>query len=239
MLIEWPDRFYHTTADTIDHIDPGSLRRNGTAAAACALWLAAAGPDEAGWLEQQAVGRFVGDLGRIYARSAGQSAEDAARSLRYRVERQKECLAWIGRLDGITRSGDARVASELERVAVSLGAVASENLDYETGHSRLGAAADWRVERVYPGPISHFAHVGLLTTEEQDAFNQLCSDHPRAAGCLYRRISHWIDGRRTLAEISERLFQETGQRDDEFLVPFVEALEKVGLVRVRRETAGL
>ena len=33
MLIQWPDRFYHTSADTPDRTDPGSLARAGSLAA--------------------------------------------------------------------------------------------------------------------------------------------------------------------------------------------------------------
>ena len=50
MLLQWPDRFYHTSADTLDKVDPAMLGRVGVAAAAYLWWLATAGPRRpAGW----------------------------------------------------------------------------------------------------------------------------------------------------------------------------------------------
>jgi len=43
MLIQWPDAYYHTSADTPDKVSPDSLGRNGALAAAYAYWLATPG----------------------------------------------------------------------------------------------------------------------------------------------------------------------------------------------------
>ena len=58
MLIEWPDRFYHTSADTPEHIDPDSLARTAALAAAYAYWLATPGEQEVSSLGFQMVARF-------------------------------------------------------------------------------------------------------------------------------------------------------------------------------------
>jgi hypothetical protein len=58
MLIQWPDRFYHTSFDTVDKVDPVSLRRSGLLAATYAAFLAAAGTEEAAWLAREAHARY-------------------------------------------------------------------------------------------------------------------------------------------------------------------------------------
>ena len=53
MLIQWPDKFYHTSEDTVDKVDPQSLAVAATVAATYAYFLAQAGLPEAEWLLQE------------------------------------------------------------------------------------------------------------------------------------------------------------------------------------------
>ncbi len=50
MLIQWPDRFYHSTLDTPEQVDPAALALAARSAAAYAAFLASAGPAEIRWL---------------------------------------------------------------------------------------------------------------------------------------------------------------------------------------------
>ena len=50
MLIQWPDRYYHSDLDTPDRCDPASLALAARAAATYAGFVAAAGPAELTWL---------------------------------------------------------------------------------------------------------------------------------------------------------------------------------------------
>lgn len=50
MLIQWPDRFYHSTLDTAEQVDPASLALAARSAATYAAFLASAGPQEIRWL---------------------------------------------------------------------------------------------------------------------------------------------------------------------------------------------
>ena len=65
MLLQWPDKFYHTSADTIDKVDPEMLARVGVAAAAYLWWFATAGPREVAWLGPAVVSRAEAALGRL------------------------------------------------------------------------------------------------------------------------------------------------------------------------------
>jgi hypothetical protein len=61
-LLQWPDKYYHTSADTPDKVDPAMLDRIGGLAAAYAYFIASAGPDEAGWLGHEMTSRFKREL---------------------------------------------------------------------------------------------------------------------------------------------------------------------------------
>jgi hypothetical protein len=105
MLIQWPDRFYHTSADTPDRVSADSLGRSGALAAAYAAWLATAGEREAGWLAHLMLTRFATEANRLAmrtieaareARDAGERARirrDYERGSRFRAERMVSSLA--------------------------------------------------------------------------------------------------------------------------------------------------
>ncbi len=65
MLIQWPDRFYHTSADTPERVSPESLARSGALAAAYAWYLGAAGPAQARWLGDWMVERYRAQAARL------------------------------------------------------------------------------------------------------------------------------------------------------------------------------
>ena len=68
MLIQWPDKFYHTSEDTLDKVDPASLSVVGDLAATYLYFLANAGTDEATWLGYEMASRYKGQLaGRLQA----------------------------------------------------------------------------------------------------------------------------------------------------------------------------
>lgn len=75
------DRFWHTTADTIDKIDPQALARVAVLAASYAYTLAASGSEEAEWLAEEAAADGREELARASATRAAElrAATSAAR----------------------------------------------------------------------------------------------------------------------------------------------------------------
>ncbi len=116
MLIEWPDRFYHTSFDTIEKVDPASLRRAGLLAATYAAFLAGAGGEESVWLAYEAQTAYktrIARTGQDASTCIRQSKTDAAsgpaiardldrlkKRLLYLADRQQAILAWLERLGG-------------------------------------------------------------------------------------------------------------------------------------------
>ncbi len=122
MLIQWPDRFYHTSFDTIDKVDPASLRRAGLLAGAYAAFLAGAGGEQAAWLAYEAQTSYKSLVGRTGqdaltaiqlspaiaggvqdvagAQSMAADVERVKQHLLYLAGRQQASLAWLERLGG-------------------------------------------------------------------------------------------------------------------------------------------
>jgi len=61
-IAQWPDRFYHTSLDTIDKVDPEMLRKVALMTATYAYFIANVGVGEAIWLAKEVVARLEGGL---------------------------------------------------------------------------------------------------------------------------------------------------------------------------------
>jgi aminopeptidase YwaD len=127
MLNQWPDAYYHTSADTPDKVSPESLGRSGALAAAYAYWLATAGHAEARWLGHWMATRFSAQAGRdsveaserLGALPAGDTAKRARllaehrRRSEFREERMVVALGTLVRLD-------PRVQPEIAEMSVRI-----------------------------------------------------------------------------------------------------------------------
>lgn len=77
MIIQWPDKFYHTSWDTIDKVDPEMLRKVGLLTATYAYFIANAGRDEALWLCHEVTARFKADLSTTVHKEVTDILEEA------------------------------------------------------------------------------------------------------------------------------------------------------------------
>jgi len=89
MLINWPDKYYHTSLDTPEKVSPDMLRRVAAMTATYAYWFASAGDREALWLGQRLKSCAVESI---------QSVFDEAQELLLADEQPEESsLTWLGR----------------------------------------------------------------------------------------------------------------------------------------------
>ncbi len=154
MIIEWPDRFYHTSADTPEKTDPRTLARNGLLAATYAWFIANAGPAEVAW------------LGREMA------ARAKARVLR---EVQAAVTRVMEREQGAGQGNDA--GTELARALAAL----RKRLDYITERESLALAS---LQRLSPevDPAGWQAEVAELARAELTRAEAAVRDHTRRLG---------------------------------------------------------
>jgi aminopeptidase YwaD len=258
MLIQWPDRFYHTSADTPDRTDPHSLARAGSLAAMYAYWLATASPAETTWLGYEMVARFKASaieatqvaVTRAMSIADGellaQAMADLDRRLAYRLDRHKASLRTLKCLAPIECPVDdftAEVEQELNRElawakrAVDL-QVAALGLDALPGTQPRNLseedqeAAELVPVRQVPGPVSLGQHVHRLGQESRERWHQLLK--ARKDGSHWTLVPlalYWADGARSVLDIADLVELEVGKRDVELMLAYFRLLEKLGFVK--------
>jgi hypothetical protein len=120
MLIQWPDKYYHTSEDTLDKVDPKSLARAAVLTATYAYFLAAAGQDEVIWLAGEMAGLYGTEAARVARRAAGGPQAPKTRAM-LEFARDRKCadIDSLRRLLPCTPSpaAEAALAAAKQRVA--------------------------------------------------------------------------------------------------------------------------
>ncbi len=225
MLIQWPDRFYHTAADTPDRTDPRSLARSGALSAAYAYWLSTAGPQEATWLGYEMVARFKIRLASMAqetvtkalaledGQALAQTTADLDRKLAYLLDRQQAALGTLARLAPVECPVD-EFQAEAVRVAgrelawakggidlrtVALGLDAMPPLPPRELSEEEQAASELVPVRLAPGPIPLGSLLPSLSEEDQEAWRKLLKE--RKGGSHYTLLPlalFWADSERSV-----------------------------------------
>lgn len=224
MLIQWPDRYYHTSHDTADKTDPASLELAVRCASGYAAFLASAGEPERRWL-LEAVGRGA----RRRALEAV-DAEDGVRRLEREARRGAAALTSLG-----------RIGVEAERISEEQRAF-DEFLRRE---ARMALADPWaggppltgrnsRPRRVLKAPLHGQRHLlpGFRELPEQERERWHRLDHSSANAEVLAELAWFCcDGRRTIDDIAREVWLETGWHEPETIETFFDAAERAGLCR--------
>jgi hypothetical protein len=256
LLIQWPDRYYHTAADTPDRTDPRSLARSGALSAAYAYWLATASINETAALGYEMVARFKGRLVReaqdavSRAGKAGappdQAVEALDRRLAFRMERQHAALATLERLAPlgcllprlqaeVQRAAERELAWAQEAIRLtSLGGPPGEGSGHVPGgepSEQIDEASRLVPVRQIRGPVPLSDHLGRLSAEERAEWQEL--DKARkddGTGTLLTLALYWADGARSVLDITGLVELETGVRDLELVLAYFRVLARLGMV---------
>ena len=257
MLIQWPDRFYHTTADTMDMVDPKSLERAGTLASSYLYWLARAGDEQASWLGWEMVSRYERRLGEYVQAEAtkllGLEPEARARAwerldakVEYAQDRALsalETLERVGNVQALLPGWRAEVEEISDRVLDR-----SRRQIRPNTLSDVSPQADAWFERAsqfipvrrYRGPIMDMAAPLAAVPLDKPglaAWRQLYTDILNWR-MLRAYAEYWTDGRRTLAEIAKLVEMETGQALGPSIETYFRLLEKAGVMEILAEENG-
>jgi hypothetical protein len=257
MLIQWPDRYYHTAADTPNRTDPNSLARAGTLAAAYAYWLATADVQAATWLGYQMAARFKTQLvdtaqDTVTRAMALDDAQDLVRvigeldqRLAYLLDRYKaslfsltslaplECLIAALQADG-ERAAQRELSWASGAVDLRAAAFGLEPLpdlpapSLSAEERQAGALVPVRKTR---GPVPFEECLRRLDKEDRESWRQLLKARKgRAHHTLTALALYWADGDRSILEIADLIELETGTRDLEMLLSYFHLLEKLDLI---------
>lgn len=215
MLIQWPDRYYHSSYDTPDRSDPRSLALAVRCAATYAGVLAGLTDRDrttlAQWVRRGAERRML----------AACDASDPERVVTRERVRAAAAAASLARI-GVDEAIRSRITDAIEtRIRNEGSSIGTE-----------GPAADSRVPvRTLAAPLhmQRFLIAGWtrLDRAAQDAWRE--REESTADGLLIGEIA-WAacDGRRTIDEIAHLVWLETGHRAPEFVAAFFDWTGSLG-----------
>ena len=249
MLNQWPDRFYHTSLDTLDKVDPRMLARVGAVAATYAYWIANAGPQEAVWLGHEMVARFKGEILRLVQgkvtevmgeKTAGLSTvlNELKRQGEFLVEREHGALASLKRLSpSLDVEGWKREVAEFARAELARGQAIIRDQVEELPQTpptepteEEKRAAGMIPRRLYRGPIWAPRYLHKLSPADRERWYRLGKEYKEAMRVVPVLALYWADGKRTLLEIAQRVELEMGRREVSLLMEYFELLSRMGLI---------
>lgn len=252
-LWQHPERFYHSSEDSPDKVDPASLQKVGEVTTTYLYFLAQAGPREALWLAHEVAAEakkeLIGEASRWIERQVGKEEEGReaveVRELRERLsylrDRQREALYSVQRLLGQVplpplHASLETLAAQLDEVMDREIAAAKATVAAATGREAVeGQTPQWTpIEAKAAGMVVHRNVLGTLTLETlPPEARDSCKWGPGWMAA-YQQHSWWFDGKRSLLEAARLASQELGALDLEDFIAYVEFLERYGYVRVER-----
>jgi hypothetical protein len=264
MLIQWPDKYWHTSEDTLDKVDANMLVVVGAVAASYAYFVANAGAREARWLGLEMAARFRARLAETVQDGLTQAlASDQAdnlpkarskleRKIDFMAERETKAIASLSRL----ASGQERMLSDLQADVASAAHGAWQRaqnaLNEQAKHLGMEQASplapaqpdEWEQragtmvpERVHRGPVTAVFYMHRLSQAEREEAHRWLKEHGKAYRALSVLANYWVDGARTVLDIADCVEMESGQRNVELLVRHFDLLGRLGLMTVKQAGA--
>jgi hypothetical protein len=219
MLIQWPDRYYHSSLDTPDKTSPASLALTVRCAATYAGFLAAAGPAEREWL-LQAVGRGA----RRRLLKAADAPEGSGAGTRERL-RGKQSLATLARI-GVESGRIDQAQRDLSRFAEREG-VPDERPERKDVPDRMRRVP----ARALSAPL-HYQRFLLegwsgLPREAREEWRR--REQSTQDGLVLADLAWYAcDGRRSLDQITGLVALETGRHEPDSIEQFFESVAQLG-----------
>lgn len=244
MLMQWPDRYYHTSADTPDKVSADVLRRVVIASASYAYTCALASEKDLVWIAALA-GR---GLRRMIAEHMAQFVASEARNwitpefkTRFLTGMGDQTLRSVGHLlpEGKNLKAHIKVEARAIGQAVKREAAVSASHRGLTGgrlrrqRPRGETYTGIVVKRLTPGPVDSRALSMRLTSARKKQRQRWVRREKRAA-LMETLALYWANGRRSLREISHLVAAEIGTSNPDFLKFYFETLEEAGIVKLSR-----
>ncbi len=235
MLIQWPDRYYHTSADTPDRVDPQMLGRVAALSGLYAYWLAQAGEREARWLARELSARFrqrvIAELQAARTEAEGESGpgrEEVRRRLEYWIDRHRRALESVRRLAPVDVS--SHQAADADFAAQEYRRLADDLPDRPAPAVPEVEGADRVPRRLVRGPAQPEERVARQDAATRDRWWEFQQQVRKTASALPALAEYWADGRRTVAEIAAQVRYETGLEATARIAEYFRWLADLGLM---------
>lgn len=224
MLIQWPDKHYHTTADSTKNLDENMMELVGTVTALYSYGLA--NGDESDWLSYTF--HHLGKVGTHLSQAkewlikGNQSKEQFQHAFSFYVKYEEESLSQIDFYAGIRHFRSLQEVLGDMKQTISMQAdiiwkIAEKELDDKQVESEVGSDQVWMnaiYSRNYQAPVQMRDEVkGLSLQERYHLLKEVAATAPLGYEDF---LFYWMNGVRTVKEILNLTKYETGQYFPEY-----------------------
>jgi hypothetical protein len=242
MLIQWPDKFYHTSGDTVDRVSPDVLRRIAITASAYAYTCALASKRDLMWIADM-TGRALRK--RAVDEMSTYAAKDAGRwiSVDYKADfllkHGKRVLDSVSNLLPHDTALKARIKTQVRvfnqtvrrEAAVTTEAMPKAKSSRRRLSEMRGTRMSEIVKRLGPGPIDPGIVLKQVGARWQVRYRRWMASEKK--GHMLQMLAlYWADGTRTVSEVCRLVAAELGHTNPEFIRFYFDLLEEAGLVEI-------
>jgi hypothetical protein len=249
MMIDWPDRWYHTSGDHVDKTDPTQLKRVTVITAAAAYTIANAGDDMAVKIASETAGNGAQRLGHQLARGLAEMDDATAATLadaytgaREHVEaaviNEKNTLETVNEL----AADKARVAGHVLALQKTMDQSGAAHLAAIDAHMKA-AAARLAVPAVVLKPTDLEAKAATIipkqtakvTANGYQGYRQFL---PAAALAKFRgldtnELARLVNGRQSVLDMKKMLETQAPVKADlQLMLDYMDVLAQAGLVEI-------
>ncbi|WP_456276836.1 DUF4910 domain-containing protein [Bacillus sp. AK128] len=239
MLIQWPDKHYHTTADSTNHLDEGMMKLVGTVTALYSYGLA--NGEEADWITYayDHVSKAGSHLTKAkeWLLQGGTSTDEVTAALGLYQSYEGEALSQLlsyARIREFQRLEDSigKLGELLKKQVELVGELAELELvvspdDFST-RTEEDAWLDVIYSRNFKGPIRIGDEIrGLTLNERYDWLKNTEANVPLGYADF---LLYWMDGKRTVREILRLTKHETGQLFPQYAKQLFELCVRLGIL---------
>ncbi len=222
-LTQWPDKTYHTSADSIDHIDPKMLRRSAALAGSYCYIYSRFTVEDAEAVIPEVSDRFfqyINSLRRNKACSDARERCDYIRDIYF---------ATLNRILSLFDEKEfCQISSVIEdekKLFLRL-----EQIYFKRGEKNPLSSSPIPL-RLFKAPLAMRSIIGDMTFQEKKKLYGLRSKYPGYPS-LDDYLVYEADGKRTAADIARRVYFQTGVECSNYAEEFFEILADIGLIKL-------
>ncbi|HBR10099.1 TPA: hypothetical protein DD712_02440 [Candidatus Acetothermia bacterium] len=258
-FLHWPDKFYHSSADTVDKIDPTELSKVGQLVAHIAQAVTSAEEAEVSLFVYNSFQRGLARLGEsaretVWAlhqitdsQKIALEMDKGVATLNYRAEIEKKTVASVARLGGDDQRISAMISdcqTKLEEksalLQTALLAKGRELAGEDTGASAITRspseieAAQLIPIRKWTGPLNGIGFITAKLGWKRVAWLRKLMTKDLSLRTITDHAAMWVDGKRNLLEIARRVTLSTGiSVEVETLIRYFRHLAEVEVIELR------
>lgn len=231
-LIEWPDRFYHSSADTPDKLSEDTLARNAALTGAIAVQAATMDTERAKQTCHRIAARAVGDMEQLAVGLAEKLDDEGLRAdlparLAHLARREREAMETL--LPIVPQRGRAGVRELIDRLGEDLREAA------ERIRARFAATDEpprprrTVARRRAESAVARRKLMGPAQLRDLDSATERKLGRLRKKG-LPTHLLLWVDGVRTVSEVLERCRGEGAQAEAANVLAYLDLLTHLGYI---------